>query len=423
MSESFATSPRHEQQAICVGVDRAAKTLDELIALLNTAGVEAIATIIQPARSPHPDTYLGKGKLEELKRLAYHRKANLIVCDDELSPRQERNMEQALELPVIDRTTLILDIFARHAQSAEGKVQVELAQLQYNLARMRGLWTHLERLGAGVGTRGPGESQIETDRRLARQRINRLQDELEAIHIKRGIMRKQRAAAATPTIVLAGYTNAGKSKLFNRLAGHEGGVADQLFHTLDPLIKKATFGSHECLLTDTVGFIQKLPHQLIGAFAATLEEAVFADLIFEVIDAALDTTSLQDQAATVGAILAQIGAHEVPRLVILNKVDLLDSDARDNLAQAYPEALQVSALTGEGLDQLEEHTAQFLGRQLHQLDLFVPFSQERLVADLHQTASVRAVEYHEKGTYLLVEVDDHWLDRLNPFIVTPPIRE
>ena len=264
-----------------------------------------------------------------------------MACDDELLPRQERNLEEALGTPVIDRTAIILDIFADHANSAEGNLQVELAQLEYNLARMRGLWTHLERLGAGrmdggIGTRGPGETQIETDRRLARDRISALRRRLEHTKGTRKVMRSERERAGLPTVALAGYTNAGKSTLLNALTGAEVGVRDRLFHTLDPTTRSFEIGGRQYLLTDTVGFIRKLPHQLVDAFAATLEEALEADLLLQVADASMPEQELSEMLAAVDDVLAEIGAAERPRLLGLNKVDLLTPDRRRELVVPLP---------------------------------------------------------------------------------------
>src|SRR5437588_8045604 len=258
-------NPRARQRAFCVAAGPDEPDLAELRELLRTAGVAGAGELHQRRPRPDPDRYLGKGKLDELKRAISEADANLVACDDELLPRQEPNLGRAVGVPVIDRTAIILDIFADHAASAEGKLQVELAQLEYNLARMRGLWTHLERLGGGIGTRGPGETQIETDRRLARDRIAALRRRLERVKGTRAVQRAQRERAALPTIALVGYTNAGKSTLLNALTHAEVGVRDRLFHTLDPTIRGLRVGGRLHLLTDTVGFIAKLPHQLIDA--------------------------------------------------------------------------------------------------------------------------------------------------------------
>src|SRR5436309_4470947 len=276
---SGPSTGRAKQRAFMIAALPEGDDLSELRELLRTAGAGVVGQAVQHREDPHPNSYLGPGKLDEVKEQALAADANVIACDDELSPRQERNLEKQLGMPVIDRTTIILDIFAGHAHSAEGKLQVELAQLEYNLARMRGLWTHLERLGGGIGTRGPGESQIETDRRLARDRITALRRRLGRVSASRQVMRAERERAALPRVALAGYTNAGKSTLLNAISGAEVGVGDRLFHTLDPTTRSLELSGRDYLLTDTVGFISKLPHQLVDAFGATLEETRIPGLL------------------------------------------------------------------------------------------------------------------------------------------------
>jgi GTP-binding protein HflX len=365
------------------GVDE----LGELEELLYTAGAVSVGSMVQLRDQPHPNTYLGPGKLEELKAEVLRADANLVACDDELTPRQERNLEEALGVPVLDRTALILDIFATHANSAEGKLQVELAQLQYNLARMRGLWSHLDRLGVGgVGTRGPGETQIETDRRLARNRISALKRRLSHVSANREVMRAERERAHLPQIALAGYTNAGKSTVLNALTGADVGVRDRLFHTLDPTTRVLRAGGRDYLLTDTVGFIRKLPHQLVEAFGATLEETRRADLILHVVDGSAPEPERLGMLAAVDEVLAEIGADDVPRLLVLSKVDLLNQPARHALALEHPDGLLVSALTGEGLGALRERIeAEFAGT-LVAVELLIPFSAGARLAELHRIA-------------------------------------
>src|SRR5271167_358449 len=311
------------QRAFCVAALPEGDDLAELGELLRTAGVAVVGEMVQRREQPHPNTYLGPGKVAEAKAAALACDANLIACDDELTARQERNLEAAVGMPVVDRTTVILDIFAAHAHSAEGKLQVELAQLEYNLARMRGLWTHLERLGGGIGTRGPGETQIETDRRLARDRIAALRRRLDQVRSSRDVMRAERERAALPEIAIAGYTNAGKSTLLNTLTGAEVGVRDQLFHTLDPTTRTLRLAGRAYLLTDTVGFIRKLPHQLVDAFGATLEETRRAELVLHVLDASEPEARRVEMREAVEGTLKEIGADEVPWVLVLSKADRL----------------------------------------------------------------------------------------------------
>ncbi len=389
---------RAAQRAFCIAALAEDDDLEELGELLRTAGVAVVGRMVQRREQPHPNTYLGPGKVAEAKPAAMGADANLIACDDELTPRQERNLEEALGMPVVDRTTVILDIFAAHASSAEGKLQVELAQLEYNLARMRGLWTHLERLGGGIGTRGPGESQIETDRRLARDRIAALRRRLEHVKSTRKVMRAERERAALPTVALVGYTNAGKSTLLNALTGAEVGVRDRLFHTLDPTTRtigpissngnghRTSQGGRKYLLSDTVGFISKLPHQLIDAFGATLEETRRADLLAHVLDASVPELQAEAMQRAVEQTLEEIGAGERPRLLILNKIDLLDEQERDELCLRYPEAMLVSGVTGEGLEELRARFEGELEHMLCKVELLVPYADGGSLAELHELA-------------------------------------
>jgi GTP-binding protein HflX len=385
------TNPRARQRALCIAATPGEPDLSELRELLRTAGVAVAGELVQRREQPDPDRYFGRGKLAELKRAIAASDANLVACDDELKPRQERNLEETLGVPVIDRTAIILDIFADHASSAEGKLQVELAQLEYNLARMRGLWTHLERLGAGridggIGTRGPGESQIETDRRLARDRIAALKRQLSHTKGTRSTMRRERERAGLPTVALAGYTNAGKSTLLNAMTGADVGVRERLFHTLDPTTRSFEITGRTYLLTDTVGFIRKLPHQLVEAFSATLEEALEADLVVHVADASVLEDDLHEMLAAVDDVLEETGAGERPRLLALNKIDLLDAERRRELSFRFPRAIQVSGATGEGLDSLcDAIEARFLAT-LRPMELLLPYEEGGSLSELHDLA-------------------------------------
>jgi GTP-binding protein HflX len=380
------SAQRARQRALCIAALPEGDDLSELAELLRTAGVASVGELVQRREQPHPNTYLGPGKVREAKAAAATCDANLIACDDELTARQERNLEQELGLPVVDRTTIILDIFASHAGSAEGKLQVELAQLEYNLARMRGLWSHLERLGGGIGTRGPGETQIETDRRLARDRIATLRRRLEHVKGTRAVQRAERERAALPTIALVGYTNAGKSTLLNALTGAEVGVRDRLFHTLDPATRTLRLGGRPHLLTDTVGFISKLPHQLVDAFTATLEETRRAELLAHVIDGSAPEEQRQVMMAAVESTLEEIGAGDRPRVLVLNKADLLDPEQREELRLRHPDAVLVSGVTGEGLDALCERLERELLHTLRPVHLLVPYADGGSLAELHEVA-------------------------------------
>ena len=414
---------RAKQRAFCVGVAEDNVDLEELKELLHTARVGIVGEMTQRREQPHANLYLGSGKVEELKTLIKSADANLVVCDDELSPRQERNLESSLGVPVIDRTALILDIFALHAHTAEGKLQVELAQLEYNLARMRGLWTHLERLGGGIGTRGPGETQIETDRRLARNRITALRNKLEQVRSNRAVMRAERERAHLPQIALAGYTNAGKSTLLNKLTGAEVGVQDRLFHTLDPTTRTFTFQGRTYLLTDTVGFVRKLPHQLVSAFAATLEETKLADIIVHIVDAGVDDEEMQTMVGAVDDVLEEIDVGDKPRIIVLNKCDGLDPQRRSELEyeikrRALSGAVMVSALTGEGLEELEERIAAEFERTLQPVDLLIPFSEGSTLSQLHDLAGDLIRTDTAEGAHISARVPAIVAERLNRYAVS-----
>jgi GTP-binding protein HflX len=419
------TNPRARQRALAIGIvdgREGEHPLAELKELLRTAGVATAGEATQQRPQPDPDRYFGRGRLDELKAQITACDANLVACDDELAPRQERNLEAALGVPVIDRTAVILDIFADHAHSAEGKLQVELAQLEYNMARMRGLWTHLERLGAGrmdggIGTRGPGETQIETDRRLARNRIAALRRRLVRLEQNRGVMRASRDRSALPRVALAGYTNAGKSTLLNAMTGAEVGVGDRLFHTLDPTTRSLELSGRDYLLTDTVGFIEKLPHQLVEAFKATLEETVLADLILHVVDASEpEERRLLDMAA-VDSVLEEIGAGEKPRLLVLNKADLLGEDDRHEVTLSHPDAVLVSAIERSGLDPLRERIEAAFEETLTEVELLIPYSEGGRLHELHEVAGDLERTDREDGVLVHARVPSTELHRFDDLAV------
>ena len=357
--------------------------LSELRELTRTALVNPVGEVVQHRDRADQRTYVGKGKLEELKQVFEDSEAEVLIVDDELDPTQQKTLEDALSTRVVDRTQLILDIFAQHAVSAEGKLQVELAQLEYNLPRMRGMWKHLERLGGGVGTRGPGESQLESDRRMARRRITQLRARLKGLQAQRGVRRKERKRAEVPTVALAGYTNVGKSTLLNALTGAEVSVENRLFETLDPTTRSFEHDGKRYLVTDTVGFIRRLPTQLVEGFASTLEETLVADLILHVVDASLQEDRLREQMAAVTGLLSEIGGNELPILVVFNKIDRLDPLGRRRVGNRFPDAVQVSAATGEGLDELRERVAVLFEDRFEDVRLLVPYDEGTALSALY----------------------------------------
>jgi GTP-binding protein HflX len=357
--------------------------LAELRELAQTAGVAPVGEVVQHRAHADPRRYVGKGKLDELKATYGELDAEVLLVDDELDPVQQRALEDALSARVVDRTQLILDIFAQHAVSAEGKLQVELAQLQYILPRMRGMGKHLERLGGGVGTRGPGESQLETDRRLANRRITLLRRRLRDVGAHRATRRKARTRSATPTVALAGYTNAGKSTLLNALTGAEVSVEDRWFETLDPTTRSFEPHGTRYLVSDTVGFIRRLPTQLVEGFAATLEETLVADLVLHVVDGSLAADVLDEQIGAVEGVLSDIGAGELPDELVVNKVDRLDAAGRRRVADRFPRSVQVSATTGERLEELKQRIAERFSDRFDDVRLLVPYENGSVLADLY----------------------------------------
>ncbi len=399
------------------GVDPA-EELEEIRELARTAGVDPVSELVQSRSRPDPRTYVGKGKLEELKRAYAGSGADALLVDDELEPSQQRRLENLLQARVVDRTQLILDIFAQHARSAEGKLQVELAQLEYNLPRMRGMWQHLERLGGGVGTRGPGESQLETDRRLARRRVSLLKERLEELEKQRETRRKQRRRSETPTIALAGYTNVGKSTLLNALTGAGASVDDRLFETLDPTTRGYDHEGRKYLVTDTVGFIRRLPHQLVEGFAATLEETLVADLVLHVADASAPEGRLEEQLRAVNAVLEEIGATELPVELVLNKVDAIDSLRRHRLGNRFPNALQVSAQTGKGLDDLRGRIADRFAHRFELVELLVPYEEGGRLAELYALGPpIESRSDREDGVLIRARLPERDVRRFARFLV------
>jgi GTP-binding protein HflX len=392
--------------------------LSELRDLARTAGVHPVGELVQHRAHPDPRTFVGKGKLSELGHAYAGARAEVLLVDEELTPTQQRTLEDALKARVVDRTQLILDIFAQHARSAEGKLQVELAQLEYNLPRMRGMWQHLERLGGGVGTRGPGESQLETDRRLARNRVSLVKRRLRDLGAQRATRRRERERTSVPTIALAGYTNVGKSTLLNALTGAEASVDDRLFETLDPTTRAFTHDGKRYLVTDTVGFIRRLPTQLVEGFAATLEETLVADLVLHVADASLPEDRLRETIDAVGAVLAEIGADDVPVELVLNKVDRLDPLGRRRLAHLFPRALQISAETAEGLDELRSRIAELFSDRFEDIRLLVPYSDGKALAELYDLgAPIAERRDTPEGVRVRARLPRREASRFAPYIV------
>jgi GTPase len=413
MTEARELTSQDKERAFLIAVDvggdggwTAEESLGELAALVETAGAEVVGSVAQRRESMHPVWYLGTGKAEELKEAKSGTHFTLLVADDELSPKQQRSLEELLDVKVLDRSGVILDIFAQRAHTHEGRIQVELAQLEYQLPRLTRLWTHLSRTGGGIGTRGPGETQLETDRRVIRQRIKKTRERVDEVRRRRETAARSRERRLLPTVAIVGYTNAGKSTLLNALVGEEAAVAeDMLFATLDPTTRRVRLGEGQtAIISDTVGFIHKLPHQLVEAFQATLEEVTRADALLEVVD--LADRHAAEHRRTVQTVLDELGAGHKPRVVVLNKSDRADPKEpplpgvvrRDDL-----HVLRASALTGAGIDDLRAAIAVVLGDLWTEVDLAVPYAQGELLARVRERGTV-AFEYRDEDVRITGKV-------------------
>ncbi len=423
MTDNQTQSVKHER-AILVGLschsftreqDATEETLDELEALLETAGGICVGKVLQNRPAPDARTFIGEGKTEEVRLLAETQEAELIIFDNELSPSQMRTLEELFGRTVLDRSGLILDIFAQRAHTGEGKLQVELAQYQYILPRLAGLGKSMSRLGGGIGTRGPGESKLESDRRHIRRRIDKLKEDLQQVRQVRSVQRRQRQKAELPLVSIVGYTNAGKSTLLNTLT--DAGIAanNRLFDTLDPTTRKLRISdTQEVLLSDTVGFIRKLPHHLVSAFQATLEELKYADVLLHVVD--ISHPDWQEQGATVEHVIAQLGAQDIPRILVCNKADLC---APDLLPFRQADSVMISAKHGRGIEELLGAIEKTLGKGKHQMRLLIPYQDGHALDTLHREAQVLSVEYATEGTMVEVICDDKTYGRMKPYEVDP----
>lgn len=405
------------------GIEAEEASLDELAALADTAGAEAVDRIIQVRPTPDPASYIGKGKAKEVMERARALKARAVIFDDELAPAQGRNLEDLAgvnpldpnALKIIDRTGLILDVFAQHAHSAEGKLQVEVAQTNYMIPRLRGWGEVMSRLGGGIGTRGPGETKLEVDRRRINRRLSKLRGDLKKVEKTRRIKRGKREKSGVLEISLVGYTNAGKSTLLNAMTGSNALVEDRLFSTLDPTARRVGLpDGREAVLIDTVGFVRKLPHQLVEAFRSTLEETVRADLLLHVVDASSSDPS--GMAEAVGTVLLEIGADRVPQIVALNKADLVTPEVRERLCGRFPEGVFISATTGEGVDLLLEKIADRVSSGLTVATFVVPLDRGDIRSLLHESGEVIQETYEAGGLRLVVRVSPETMSRLRDFL-------
>lgn len=403
MEEKLYDTSEQKERIIVVGVatsenDDTDKSLDELIELGQTAGVETVAKVIQNREKVHPGTYIGKGKIEEVRELVIKHKADTVVCDDELTPAQFNNLSQMLDVKVVDRTVMILDIFAKRASTSEGKLQVELAQLRYRASHLIGGRSELSRLGGGIGTRGPGEQKLEMDRRLIKERITQVRKELEQVKRTRELTRKKRQENPIPVVAIVGYTNAGKSTLLNHLTGAGVLSEDKLFATLDPTTRKLVRENGEKILfTDTVGFIRKLPHHLIQAFRSTLEEAKYADLILHVVDCSNE--DMDSQMYTVYETLKKLEVGDKKIITAFNKIDVCDRE--ETLKDlAADRTVRISAKTGQGIEQMLSAISEVIAEGKQLLDKVFGYDEAGAVSNVRKYGQVMEEEYRNEGIYI-----------------------
>ena len=416
LSATWRPAVREKAVLVGVGPGIVEDDLDELAALGDSAGAEIVSRVVQSRHHPDPATYIGRGKLDEIHAEVHRSGADSVILDQELSPGQLRSLEERLGVKVIDRTALILDIFALHARSREGKVQVELAQLNYLLPRLRGWGEAMSRAGGGIGTRfGGGETKMEIDRQHIGRRITKLRRELKSLARTRETKRSRRQDSGVPQASIAGYTNTGKSTLMNRLTGADVVVADQLFATLDPTVRRLRLpGGRRCTISDTVGFVGKLPHDLVEAFRSTLEEVTLAELVVHVADAA--SRDLSDQIEAVRRVLGEIGAGAIPEVLVLNKIDQLSGSERARLARRYSGSVPVSALTGEGIDGVLQTLELTLPDPPVDVELLVPYGREDVIALLYRDADVVETSHAEDGTLVKARVGFRELAAVREFV-------
>ncbi len=398
-------------------IEEAEESIDELCKLTETAGIRVARKTIQQIQKPNSRILIGKGKVVEIHELCQDEKMDLVIFDEELTPAQQRNLQEEMSLQVIDRAQLILEIFAKRARSSEGKLQVDLAQLKYMLTHLVGRGITMSRLGGGIGTRGPGETQLEVDRRKVHRRIYKLERELETVKNRRRVQRKGRRSLQLPSVALVGYTNAGKSTLFNALTDADVLTEDKLFATLDPTIRRLPLpGGGAAVISDTVGFIRKLPHELVAAFKATLEEVIEADLILHVIDAS--SPRWEEQAVIVKQVLEEIGAVNKPGIEALNKIDLVESSQEvKRLIFNFENGIPVSAKYGRGLDEVLKAIQTSLHAVVRHVKYTIPYDRGDIISMLHEKGKVLRKEYGRNAVVIEADIEHRYADTLEQFEV------